>query len=204
MSALVGALLALLGVGLLWPAAQMLFAAHMGQHLLLIAIAGPLLVLGGVKVRSAPVLSWTLFVGVFLFWHWPMAFRWAAQHPPAELLEFGSILACACYFWSSVLGESRFGYGARALMVITAAVVTDLPGVVMLFAPRAICTMPREDPARFGLSPLADQQLAGLLMWVPSNLVFFTIASFLLARWIGGKAFHRSSGSALAEASGPG
>ena len=74
--------------------------------------------------------------------------------------------------------------GARALYVMTAAIVTDLPGVVMLFAPRAICVMPGEDAARFGLTPLADQQLAGLLMWVPANLAFFGIATFLFARWI--------------------
>jgi cytochrome c oxidase assembly factor CtaG len=186
LSALGGALLALLGVALLWPAAQLLFAAHMAQHLLLISVAAPLFALGGVKIRSPPVLAWTLFVGVFLFWHWPTAFRWAAQHPPAELLELASILACAWYFWVGVFGKDKFGDGARALMVMTAAVLTDLPGVVMLFAPRAICTMPGEDAARFGLSPLGDQQLAGLLMWVPANLVFFSIATFLFARWIGG------------------
>jgi hypothetical protein len=69
-------------------------------------------------------------------------------------------------------------------MVMTAAILTDLPGVVMLFAPRAICTMPAEDAKRFGLSPLSDQQLAGLLMWVPANLIFFGIATFLFARWV--------------------
>jgi cytochrome c oxidase assembly factor CtaG len=71
------------------------------------------------------------------------------------------------------------------LLVMTAAVLTDLPGVVMLFAPTAICVMPRENAAAFGLTPLADQQLAGLLMWVPANLVFFGFATFLFARWIG-------------------
>jgi cytochrome c oxidase assembly factor CtaG len=45
--------------------------------------------------------------------------------------------------------------------------------------------MPNENAAHFGLTPLADQQLAGLLMWVPANLVFFGIATFLFARWIG-------------------
>ena len=82
------------------------------------------------------------------------------------------------------LGTNLLNDGARALYVMTAAIVTDLPGVVMLFAPRAICTMPGENAAAFGLTPLADQQIAGLLMWVPANLVFFGIATFLFARWI--------------------
>lgn len=203
LGALVGSLLALLAVAMLWPAAQILFAAHMAQHLLLIAIIAPLLVLGGVKASPPPVLAWALFVSIFLFWHWPAAFRWAAQHPATELLELGSILACAWYFWSSVFEATRLSDGARALMVMTAAVLTDLPGVVMLFAPRAICTMPGEDAARFGLSPLADQQLAGLLMWIPANLVFFGVATFLFARWIGEPSVEQPNASAPVAARGP-
>jgi putative membrane protein len=190
LSALGGAVLALLAVGLLQPMAQLLFAAHMAQHLLLIAIVAPLLVLAGLKIRTAPLAGWGLFVGVFLLWHWPVFFRWAAQQPYGELLELGSILAAACCFWSGVLARGRLNGGARALMVMTAAVLTDLPGVVMLFSPVALCTMPAENAARFGLTPLSDQQLAGLLMWVPANLVFFAVATFLFARWIG--AYHRA------------
>ena len=67
---------------------------------------------------------------------------------------------------------------------MTAAVATDLPGVIMLFAPRAFCVMPGENAPAFGLTPLEDQQIAGLLMWVPANLVFFAIATWLFSRWI--------------------
>jgi putative membrane protein len=181
--------LAVLAVRLLQPAAELLFAAHMAQHLLLIAFAAPLLVLAGLEIRIPPLTAWGLFIAIFLFWHWPVFFRWAARQPFGELLELGSILAAACCFWSAVLGTGRLSDGGRALMVVTAAILTDLPGVVMLFSPIAICTMPAENAARFGLTPLSDQQLAGLLMWVPANLVFFGIATFLFARWIG--AHHR-------------
>jgi cytochrome c oxidase assembly factor CtaG len=189
LSALGGAVLALFLVRLLQPAAELLFAAHMAQHLLLIAMVAPLLVLAGFEIRIPPLMGWGLFIGIFLFWHWPAFFRWAAREPFGELLELGSILAAACCFWSSLLLPGRLNDGARALMVMAAAILTDLPGVVMLFAPRAVCTMPAENAARFGLTPLSDQQLAGLLMWVPANLVFFGVATFLFARWIG--AHHR-------------
>lgn len=185
LAALIGAAGALLAVGLLARAGGELFAAHMTQHLLLITLAAPLLVLGGAEIRLPPLAGWTLFVAIFLFWHWPAAFQWAARTPFGEVLEMTSILAAALAFWSGVLGANRFSDGARALLVMTAAVLTDLPGVVMLFAPTAICVMPRENAAAFGLTPLADQQLAGLLMWVPANLVFFGTATFLFARWIG-------------------
>jgi putative membrane protein len=165
--------------------AQILFSAHMTQHLLLIALAAPLLVLGGVEFSVRPVWAWLGFVGVFLFWHWPAAFQWAALHPPMQLFELASILGGALLFWSAALREDAASDGARALMVMTAAVATDLPGVIMLFAPTAICVMPHENAAAFGLTALSDQQVAGLLMWVPANLVFFGIATFLFARWIG-------------------
>jgi cytochrome c oxidase assembly factor CtaG len=191
LAALIGAAGVLLAVGLLARMGEVLFAAHMAQHLLLIALAAPLLVLGGVEIRLPPLAGWVLFVAVFLFWHWPAAFQWAAQVRFGEVLEMLSILGAALAFWSGVLGSNRLNDGARALLVMTAAVLTDLPGVVMLFAPTAICVMPRENAAAFGLTPLADQQLAGLLMWVPANLVFFGFATFLFARWIG--AFHTSA-----------
>jgi len=185
LSAWVAAGVTLVGVVLLWRLSEMLFAAHMGQHLLLIAIAAPLLVLAGCETRMPPIWGWAVFVSVFLFWHWPAAFQWAARNPVTEILELVCILVAAVCFWDGVLGENRFSDGARALMVMTAAFLTDLPGVVMLFSPRAICVMPGENAARFGLTSLQDQQIAGLLMWVPANLVFFAIALFLLARWIG-------------------
>jgi putative membrane protein len=182
---LIAASAVLLGVGLLSRPAAELFSVHMAQHLLLIAVAAPLLVLGGVTLRLPPLAGWVAFVIVFLLWHWPAAFQWAAQSLFGELLELGSILVAAMVLWSGVFGANGFNDGARALLVMTAAILTDLPGVIMLFAPRAICVMPHENAARFGLTPLQDQQVAGLLMWVPANLVFFGIATWLFARWIG-------------------
>jgi putative membrane protein len=203
--------LALLAVLLppLAGSAQHLFAAHMMQHLLIITVAAPLLVLSGAFAaveRSSwgqslahPVPAWLAFVGVFLFWHWPVAFRWAAENESTRLLENGSILVTAILFWSVALSPRRpddLSYGARALFVMTAAVATDLPGVIMVFAPRAFCAMPREDAALWNLTPLQDQQIAGMLMWVPANLVFFGIATWLFGRWIADAAQHdRSSPS---------
>ena len=163
--------------------AAQLFSVHMARHLLLVAVAAPLLVLGGVEWRLRPATAWCLFVGVFLFWHWPAAFRFSAVHG-LTVLELGSLLAVATIFWSVALGSGPLPDGGRILFVMTAAVATDLPGVVMLFAPRAFCILPGADPTLFHLTALQDQQLAGLLMWVPANLAFFGIATFLFARWM--------------------
>jgi putative membrane protein len=175
--------------------AERLFSIHMIQHLLLIGVAAPLFAYAGAARLSRlrltrplqPVTGWTLFVCTFLFWHWSAPMRWAAEREGSRLLEFTTILAAAWLFWSMVL-RPRLPHaatlGARALAVTTAAIVTDLPGVIMIFSPRAYCSMPHEDAAHWGLTVLEDQQIAGLLMWVPANLIFFGIAIGLIARWM--------------------
>jgi putative membrane protein len=180
---LAGAGTVLLAVALLSGQADRLFSLHMLQHLLLIAAAAPLLALAW-RFSPPPVAAWLGFVVTFLFWHWPVAFQWAAANPATEIFELASILATATLFWSAAFAPDRLSFGARALFVMTAAVATDLPGVVMLFAPRAFCVMPGENAPAFGITPLEDQQIAGLLMWVPANLVFFAIATWLFSRWI--------------------
>jgi putative membrane protein len=180
---LTGIFIALAAVVLMNRIGDALFSAHMMQHLLLIAIAAPLLA----TLWRAPVsavTAWCAFVGTFLFWHWPAAFQWAAGSVLTEALEFATILAAATMFWSAAFNDVRLSYGARALFVMTGAVATDLPGVIMVFAPRALCTMPGENAGAWGLTPLQDQQIAGMLMWVPANLIFFGIATWLFSRWI--------------------
>lgn len=162
-----------------------LFAAHMVQHLLLIAVAAPLFAASRFHLISLPpVWAWIAFVATFLFWHWPAAFQWAARSAGGEVVELSSILITAFLFWSAAFATNRLSYGARALFVMTGAVATDLPGVIMVFAPAAICTMPNENAAVWGVTPLQDQQIAGMLMWVPANLIFFAIATYLFARWM--------------------
>jgi putative membrane protein len=166
------------------PAARVLFAAHMAQHLILICATAPLLALVWPRLERpvSPVIAWCLFVSIFLVWHWPAAFQWAAGSEITRLFELASILASATLFWAVMLGPAN--RGGSVLLVVTAAIAIDLPGVVMIFAPRALCVMPDENAARFGLSALEDQQLAGLLMWVPANLVFFAFATWLFAQWM--------------------
>ena len=175
-----------LAVALLPPlgsVAERLFAAHMGQHLILIAVSAPLLALTFPQRWNIPLgAAGVTFAAVFLFWHWPAAFQWAAGNVTTQPLEIGSILTCALLFWMAVFRAAHAG--AAALAVMAVALATDLPGVIMIFAPHPFCTLPQGNPALFGLSPLEDQQIAGLLMWVPANLVFFSIATLLFARWM--------------------
>jgi putative membrane protein len=193
------AAVAAVGVALLplSGAARQLLSLHMLQHLLLIVVAAPLLIvsraLEGLERRkwfaalAHPVTAWMAFVGVFLFWHWPAALQWADDSAASRLMEQGSLLLSALVFWSVALARGArqsSSCGARALWVMTAALATDLPGVIMVFSPRALCALPAGRAWHWALTPLEDQQIAGLLMWVPANLVFFGIAMALFARWM--------------------
>ncbi len=176
--------------------AERLFSFHMMQHLLLIAVAAPLLACAGtgrltrlrfLRELTRPATAWTVFVAVFLYWHCSFAMRWAAAHEGSRWLEFVTILTGAWLFWRMALqpdSAQTASAGARALAVITAAIATDLPGVIMIFSPQAYCAMPHEDAGHWGLTVLEDQQIGGLMMWVPANLIFFGIAIRLLARWL--------------------
>lgn len=191
------------------------FAAHMGQHLLLIVVAAPLLALSrapivmlsafdvqgrrGLAVAGArsgwnacaralarPVPAWAVFVGVFLFWHMPAAFSWARRHEAVHIGEHLTLLLSAWLFWSVALVPARhhLSRGAAALFVVAAAIALDLPSAVMIFSPRPLYTWARAPALPWGLTALQDQELAGLLMWVPGSLVFYSIAIWLFAQWL--------------------
>jgi len=213
-AAAVGVILAAL-VGPLDAWADASFAAHMGQHLLLIVVAAPLLalsrapvvILSGLDMRTRralaffathsgwnacvhaiarPLSAWTIFTGIFLFWHLPSAFRWAQRHEAAHIAEHLTLLGSAWVFWSVALMpvHHRLGRGGTALFVVTAAMVLDLPSAVMIFSPRALYLSSQALQLPWRLSALEDQEVAGLLMWVPGSLVFYSIAIWLFAQWL--------------------
>jgi len=129
------------------------FAAHMGQHLLLIVVAAPLLAISRAPIvmlsalgRSArrtlarlgarsgwnacaralarPVPAWALFTGTFLFWHLPAAFSWAEQHEAAHILEHATLLFAAWAFWSVALrGARNHLSGGGAALFVVTAAV---------------------------------------------------------------------------------
>jgi putative membrane protein len=142
-----------------------------------------------VRRLSHPAAAWVTFTGVFLFWHLPAAFRWAQAHEAAHMLEHLSLLSSAWLFWSVALTPTRhrLSRAGAAFSVVTACTVLDLPSVVMIFAPRALYTSSGVQVLGWQLSALQDQQLAGLLMWVPGSLVFFSLTTWLFAQWMSGR-----------------
>lgn len=196
------------------------FAWHMVQHLLLVMVAAPLLVLGwplyvlgwtlplgwrrGVarawnraplwravwKGLNRPVLAWLLATGVFWAWHAPPLFDAAARDGRLHALEHLSFLATSALFWWVVLrpaGRRALSRGAAVLYLFAAALQASLLGALLTFARAPLYPDYTHKALAAGHDPLADQQLAGLVMWVPMDVVFLAFASVVFLRWLAGE-----------------
>jgi cytochrome c oxidase assembly factor CtaG len=202
-----------------------LFTAHMVEHEIIMAIAAPLLVLarpGGVflwafpfaarrsigrfirgdTIRGAWVhltqpLTATILHGVAIWaWHLPLLFEAALTSVALHRLQHLSFLLTAVLFWWALLRRSDPGVAAADLFITMTH--TSLLGALMTFAPRVLYQVQTAHAAQWGLTPLEDQQLAGLLMWVPAATVYAGAAIGFAALWVRHSSRGRKANHALA------
>lgn len=177
-------------------AAPLLVLARPGSTMLW-AFPGPWRPLIG-GVTRLPVLgtTWrfvrapfpaTLLHGVALWaWHMPGLYDRVLENALAHWLQHLSFLLSALLFWWALLyGSVRSrGYGASFLYLFVTSLHTGLLGVLLTVSPRLWYPRQVAAAAEWGLTPLEDQQLAGLVMWVPAGLVYAAAALTLVALWI--------------------
>lgn len=196
---------------------ERLFAAHMVEHEVLMALAAPLLVLarpggamlwgfpsrwrsavGGVGQAPAFAALWrqitrpaiaTAIHGVALWtWHAPALYNAALRNDFIHWLQHISFLLSALLLWWALLrGRERDrGYGAASFYLFLTALHSGFLGVLITLARRPIYPLQSDTATAWGLMPLEDQQLAGLIMWVPAGMVYAVAALALAGIWIGG------------------
>ncbi len=139
------------------------------------------------RFASHPLVAWLMFSGVFVVWHLPAPYRATLEHPGLRALASVTFALAGLVFWRAVLASAplrRLGHGCALLMVVSAAVIGSLPGALMSFAPRLLYATGVDTAAICGLTPLEDQQLAGVLMWVPMDAACFAIAGWLFVAWM--------------------
>jgi putative membrane protein len=187
-------------------------SAHMIQHELLMAVAAPLLVCGrplvvalwsmphawrkpigrllnasSVRrtrvVLTEPFAAWAIHGLAIWLWHLPWLFDAAVRSDVVHVLQHASFLGTGVLFWSSVIHPVRRATrGVTIISLFTTAVHTSVLGAMMTFA-RA----PWYDvyAIRFStVSALADQQLAGMIMWIPASLAYLIAALAVMHRWL--------------------
>jgi putative membrane protein len=182
---------------------QYLFSAHVLQHFLLALVIPPLLLLGAPPFQlgslnkweraiGQPPVSWLLGVGTMLAWHVPVLFNAALANENLHIFQHLSFLATGTIFWWTILGplESKRlpALGAVAYL-FSACVCCSLLGAFLTFAPVGLYPAYLNPPAHlspaplWGLDPQSDQQLGGMLMWVPGCFVYLAGILASVARW---------------------
>jgi putative membrane protein len=136
---------------------------------------------------SAPLFVLVLHGAVRWLWHVPALFEGAMRSEAWHAVQHASFFATAALFWWALLHGryGRAGYGLAVLFVFATALHTSVLGALIAVAPRLLYPIYRDRAAALGWQPLEDQELAGLLMWVPSGALFLLGALALFAAWLG-------------------
>lgn len=167
-----------------------LFSARVVHHVLLVSVAAPLLVLGWPQGRMPVVrlggLALAAHVVTLWFWHAPMPYEAALASDAVYWVMELTLLGSAIWFWQAVLrAPASSGWSFAALL--GAMVQMGLLGALITFAPRPLYLPHFLTTGPFGLTTLEDQQLAGLIMWVPAALPYLLAALIRLAGLLGGR-----------------
>jgi len=200
--------IATLAIALLSPidgVATALFAVHMIQHMLLVVVAPPLLVLGDPALASIwalrigarrgvggwwraqrvlpalwdtlrrPLVAFSLHVAALWLWHLPALYDAALRNESVHVAEHVSFLATALLFWYPIADarpRQRFGVGVATLYLFAAGLQCTMLGALITMARHPWYFGHYATTAAWGLTPLEDQQLAGLVMWIPAGFVY--------------------------------
>jgi cytochrome c oxidase assembly factor CtaG len=190
-----------------------LLSAHVLQHFLLALIIPPLWLLGmpqklaeaALRIRwvaraehlfSRPAVSWPLGVVPMIGWHIPALFNAALGSEPLHIFQHLSFLVSGTIFWWPILGplaDRRPGPLASIAYLFSACTACSILGAALTFMPvggyPSYAQAAGQDEllrlvrTGWGLDPKTDQQIGGLLMWVPGCLVYLTAILASVARW---------------------
>jgi putative membrane protein len=170
-----------------------LLTGHMVQHLLLMVIAAPLILLGvrlPERMHWCPPLMFCWLAGssTVILWHVPVIFALALRSPLWHHLEHASFFMAGIVFWWPVVPS---GFGARSwsipLYLFLATLPCDALSAFLVFWDHVAYPTYASDHQVFGLLPLEDQALAGALMWVTVTFAYMIPALFLTARLLSGE-----------------
>jgi putative membrane protein len=135
---------------------------------------------------TRPFVAWTLHATAILLWHLPPFYQRSMLSDTAHAAQHASFLITALLFWWALLR----GYGVRGragaavLYLFGTAVYTGGLGALLTLSTRLWYPLYLGRTAPWGLTPLEDQQLAGLVMWMPGALVYLAAAITLAAMWL--------------------
>ena len=176
-----------------------LLSAHLLQNVILAEWA-PLLLVAGlppslaarvgrlplVRTLVHPLVGLPLWAGTYFAWHLPPAYDTALEHALLLHAEHASYLVAGCLLWWPVLHDEprSLAWGSRAAYVLIAFLSASPVGLLLALLPDPIYGWYEDGFARWDVSPLADQQAAGLIMSASETLVFFAVFAYAFFRFL--------------------
>jgi putative membrane protein len=136
---------------------------------------------------TTPLVVFLLHGMALWIWHIPALFEWALHSEAVHAVQHLSFVATAALFWWGMVNGryGRAGYGVGVLYVFLTALHSTVLGALLTVAPSTWYRSYEATAAYRRIDALADQQLAGLVMWVPSGVIFIVIGLALVAAWLG-------------------
>ena len=183
-----------------------LFSIHMAQHLMLMYIAAPLIAVGipswatrlfpysksvhsATRLLTLPTVAFLISSGVFLVWHAPPFYEAALENGPLHEFEHITILAVGILMWWPALSPVRalpaLSAPAQLLYFFVLPIPTSIVGALITFTGDPLYSSYADAPRLWGFSASLDQEIAGLLMWVPGKLIFWGAMAVVFFRWFG-------------------
>lgn len=140
----------------------------------------------GWRTISRPFLAFVIHAFAIWSWHLPFLYQASLASPPIHMLQHLSFLGSAVLFWHAILHgrESRSGYGAAVFYLFATTMHTGGLGALLTFARRPWYTAYEATAGAWGLTALEDQQLAGLIMWIPGGITYLVAGMLLLMAWM--------------------
>jgi putative membrane protein len=181
-----------------------LFSAHMVQHILFTVVAPPLLLLGlpgwffnpvlkhpnwkkAARFLTNPILAFFLFNINYAVWHFPAAYEATLENEALHLFEHISFVVTACIFWWPILSPAaelpRLSDPLRVLYLFLASVPCTVLGALIVFSPDILYPTYANAPRILNLSPMADQQIAGVIMAMGVNMVYLGVLTVVFFKW---------------------
>jgi cytochrome c oxidase assembly factor CtaG len=136
---------------------------------------------------SSAGAAWIIHAIALWVWHAPALFEAALHREWIHAVQHICFLGSALLFWWTLIHgrHGGLGYGASVVYVFTTAAHSSVLGALLTFAPRAWYPTYAATTQLWSLSPLEDQQLGGLIMWVPAGALLLVLGLALFAAWIG-------------------
>jgi putative membrane protein len=191
---------------------EQLFWVHMTQHEILMLISAPLLILGRPMIAflwalprawretagelgrsrilkkswtlvSAPFSAWLVSALALWIWHIPYLFDRTLSSDWIHAAQHTTFLVTALLFWWPVVNRNPgLGYGGALVYVFTTILHTSVLGALLTFAPRAWYSSYAVTAPAWHLTALEDQQIGGLIMWIPAGTLLLIVALALLVQ----------------------